>query len=242
MAVFCPFKRFKIRPMMTYRKLLFLSLKSLFVAVCFVPLLNCSYLPQRDTVVNKVDIPGTAPSLNGQSDIVFVRTSLVASAVVAHLYKISNEVPEYVATMPNNTKFEYPLSPGRHTFMIVSADSVDFVRVDASAQRTYYSLVEPHMGVWKPSFSIKPVKLNGVDVVINSGDFNESAEGASYAEEVKTKLDGAKWIVASDQTPPEIDGSIDTRYREAWNEWLKKSTKEQDAKTLNAIDGVIERS
>ncbi len=249
MAVFYTSNFFKKRSMATFRKALSLTVKILVVTTSFATLLNCSSLPQRDAVVDKMDAPNTvAPSSTGQSDIVFVRTSLVASAVDAHLYNVSNAAPEYVATMPNNTKLEYPLLPGRHMFMLVSEDSVDFIRVDASAPRTYYSLVEPHMGVWKPSFSITPVKLNGVDSLIDDSEPREGIVGEvskkrdDKVEEVKNRLNDAKWIGASDQTPPEIDGNIDARYREAWKEWVSKSAKEQDAKTLNAIDGVIESS
>ncbi|MFL0801697.1 MAG: hypothetical protein K6L80_14690 [Agarilytica sp.] len=224
-------------------------------------LLNCSYLPQRHASIEKQEALGVVPhSSGGKSDIVFVRTSLVASAVEAHLYKVSGDTPEYVATMPNNTKLEYTLSPGRHIFMLVSGNSVDFIRVDAGTQRTYYSLVEPHMGVWKPSFSIQPVKLKVAEVVTdrdevmeNNKDKEAGANGipiveadtgdvTSKVEAIKIKLNDAKWIVASDQTPPNHDANINARYREAWRDWLKKSAKERDKKTLNAMDGVIGNS
>ncbi len=256
MAVFCTSSCFKKRQLITFKKLIPFSVKTLLITTCFASLLNCSYFPQRHASIEEQEAPSVVPHSNiGKSDIVFVRTSLVASAVEAHLYKVSTDTPEYVATMLNNTKLEYTLSPGRHIFMLVSGNSVDFIRVDAGAQRTYYSLVEPHMGIWKPSFSIEPVKLNVAGIVNDGGGAagknkeagvpvaeTDAGEVVSKAEEFRIKLNDTKWIVASDQAPPKHDVSIEVQYREAWRDWLKRSAKERDKKTLNATDGVIGNS
>ena len=53
-------------------------------------------------------------------------------------------------------RVNYAPTPGTHLFMVIG-ETAEFMTADVVAGKTYYALVDPHMGVWKARFSLKPI-------------------------------------------------------------------------------------
>lgn len=189
-------------------------------------------LHANSNIVKSVDDKKNYSSIDQSSRIIFIRSSLVASAVDATLFDVSRGVPKRIACLSNNSKVSYTIPSGQHVFMIMSANSVDFLRLDASGDRTYYGLVKPSMGVWKPSFSLAPIKMTPQQGP-SQNDVN-----ALGKDKVQTLLLETAWIKASDEAVLEIGTKVLEQYTKGWGDWLQQSIKQQSANTLNIADGV----
>jgi len=98
----------------------------------------------------------TKPSAQ-ESQVIFMRSSFVGSAIDASLFDVTNGNLEFIGIISNATKVAYTTKPGKHTFMVVS-EAADFMEADVAAGKNYYSVVTPRMGVWAARFSLWPIK------------------------------------------------------------------------------------
>ncbi len=165
--------------------------------------------------------------------MVFVRSSIVASAVKAQIFDMTNGQARFVGEIENNTQLLYELSPGRHVFMIM-ADSVDYIEVNVQNGYVYYALVKPSMGVWKPKFHFVPIKNASPDTI-------ESENSVLYFndESLKGKLSSMTPIVyAKEFAQRKFDyGFVVDTHSTAWPEWQEKHASHKDSKTLEKNDG-----
>lgn len=224
-------------------------LRPVFIFAVVIVLANCSFFSERespqvtntpkaqDTPVEFLESEDSQATAFHSSNIIFIRSSLFASAVEASVFDVSNGVPRLIASLNNNSKVSYPILPGRHTFMVLSEKSVGFLRLDASGGRTYYSLVKPLLGVWKPSFAMEPVKM-GLQTV--SSEMSSQHDSKALNDEVHALLLETEWVKDENVLAPIAiaEEEIQTQYNQGWIEWLAQSKKDQAKNTLDVVDGV----
>ncbi len=224
-------------------------LRPFFIFAVVIVLANCSFFSEREssqvnnmpkaqkTPVEFLESKDSQTTAFHSSNIIFIRSSLVASAVEASVFDVSNGVPRFIASLKNNSKVSYPIMSGRHAFMVLSENSVGFLRLDARGGRTYYSLVKPRMGVWKPSFVMEPVKM-GLQIV--SPKTPSQQESNALNDEVHALLLETEWVKDENVLAPitTVEEKIQTQYDEGWNVWLEQSKKDQAKNTLDVVDGV----
>lgn len=235
-------------------------MKPILLVACPVCLLNCSYLPRisgdepipqapaektgakpsvAPKLVKKPNIP--AAKLNelpqvvdlAQGKVVFLRSSVVASAVGAKLYDVTGGAPVFLAQAANNTQVHLTLKPGNYTFMLASEDSVDYLHVHVAPNLTYYCVVKPNMGAWKPSFSLYPIKPRS-----NGDDSGSDNQYFFDDEKVESLLSAMTPIVdAQYQRSKRQDEEMMAKHVHHWQEWKSKSPEQHARKTLNSLDG-----
>lgn len=162
-----------------------------------------------------------------ESQVVFMRSSFVGSAISASLYDVSKGNPEFIGIIDNGTKIAYTTAPGKRVFMVVS-EAADFLEADLAAGKTYYSLVTPRMGMWKARFSLWPIRNDGTSEYNTASDsFNGWLTGTKLVENSPETL---AWNTAN------ID-SVKSKYAEYWPVWKEKSAEDLAARTLKPTDG-----
>ena len=178
-------------------------LLALFLSGCAGTVKNMRVVP-LDKVV-------TAPE-EGKSRVVFMRPSGMGSGVQSSVFEIKEDNPSLVGIVAAKKKLSYSLEPGKHLFMVVG-ESADFMYAELQADKTYYALVTPRMGVWKARFSLKP---------IHSGELS-SAE----FKEWQTSGESVEKSPASDSWANANMASIQSKYKEYYADWMEKGASER---------------
>ncbi len=151
----------------------------------------------------------TVPS-KGKSMVIFLRPSSMGFGVQSSVFELRGNTPRLVGIVAAKKKVAYEVNPGKHTFMVVS-ESGDFMTANLLANKTYYALVTPRMGVWKARFSLKAVHINEV----NSAKFNKWLNECDWV--VKTQ-DSLNWA-------NENRTSIQSKYTGNYRKWTQKANR-----------------
>ncbi len=216
------------------------------IAVTYFFLVGCSTyfesLKNRGTVhesqtvtTNGIDEPHGSQVNEDEkpprAKLILYRSSLVASAVDVLLFDVTSGEPRYVGEILNDSQRHHMLEPGSHIFMIVAEGSIDYMAVNATSEKTYYSIIKPKMGMWKPSFSLVPIKAASRD---------DRPDGTDFDYEQYKNL--AVRTDADDSSDPKNDAyfgpeALD-KYTTAHQEWLNQAPEARLQKTLETHDGV----
>jgi hypothetical protein len=175
------------------------------VSGCAGTVKNMEVVPQ-DKVV-------TAPA-EGKSMIIFMRPSGLGFAIQSSVFEIRDDEPELVGIVAAKKKVAYQLDPGKHLFMVIG-ESADFMSAELDANKTYYALVTPRMGMWKARFSLKPVHAGELD-----------------SEQFHEWLEACEWVAntpASNQWAADNMASIISKQREYYIKWMDKGASERPA-------------
>ena len=168
------------------------------------------------------------PPVADQSQIVFLRSTFVGSAIQSSVFDVTSGEPEFVGIVSNDTKLAYTVSPGEHVFMVVS-EAADFMQANLDAGKTYYSMVTPRMGAWKARFSMHPVRNGG------AGEFQYSSERfQGWLKRTRFVENTAESIAWFNENAANIK-SKQTKY---WPVWQRKSPEDLAERTLNPDDGI----
>ena len=163
-----------------------------------------------------------------ESQIVFMRSTFVGSAINASLYDVTDEETKFLGIISNGTKVAYTTTPGKHTFMVVS-EAADFMEADFLPGRTYYSIVTPRMGAWKARFSLWPIRNDG------SSEYNtESAEFTKWLNSTKlvhNSEESEAWYTNNKD-------SVKSKQLDYWPVWQQKTPEDLAKRTLNPQDGM----
>lgn len=163
-----------------------------------------------------------------ESQIVFMRSTFVGSAINASLYDVTDEETKFLGIISNGTKVAYTTTPGNHTFMVVS-EAADFMEADFLPGRTYYSIVTPRMGAWKARFSLWPIRNDG------SSEYNtESAEFTKWLNSTKlvhNSEESEAWYTNNKD-------SVKSKQLDYWPVWQQKTPEDLAKRTLNPQDGM----
>ncbi len=170
----------------------------LFLSGCAGPVANMQMVPFERIV--------SAPE-KGKSMVVFLRPSGFGFAIQSSVFEIIGDTPSLVGIVAARKRVSYQLQPGTHLFMVVG-ESADFMSADLKADRTYYALVEPRMGVWKARFSLRPV--HGAEV--SSHKFNQWLQSCAWVEKNDASY---SWATAN-------MASIKSKQAEYYRKWMSK--------------------
>ncbi len=149
------------------------------------------------------------PPQKGKSKIVFMRPSTMAFAIQSSIFEIKNEKPSVVGIVAAKKKVSYDLEPGKHLFMVVG-ESADFMSANLEADKTYYALVTPRMGLLKARFSLKPIHKDK----LNSKELNSWLKDCQLVEISK---DTENWANNNKD-------SIQSKYNKYYKAWINKET------------------
>ena len=167
-------------------------------------------------------------AMSDESQIIFMRSSFLGSAINASLYDVTDETTKYLGIIANGTKIAYTTTPGKHTFMVVS-EAADFMEADFSPGKTYYSLVTPRMGAWKARFSLWPIRNDG-----SSERNTGSAEFTQWVNSTKLVYNSAEseaWYINN-------KNSVKSKQLDYWPVWRQKTPEDLAKRTLNPEDGM----
>jgi len=106
-----------------------------------------------------------------------MRPNTLGFAIQSSVFEVKDEQPALVGIVAAKMKTAYQLEAGKHLFMVVG-ESADFMSADLEADKTYYALVTPRMGLWKARFSLKAVHENE----LGSSKVNEWLDSCSWVE------------------------------------------------------------
>ncbi|WP_428026884.1 hypothetical protein [Arcobacter sp.] len=197
-------------------KKLIIGMLAMLVALVFS---GCSGSVSNMQVAN----PGEKITLpkEGRAQIVFLRPSSFGFAIQSSVFEIKNNTPEIVGIVAAKKKMSYDVMPGKHTFMVVG-ESADFMYADVEANKTYYAMVTPRMGLWKARFSLAPVS----SIEYNSPEFTKSLE---ECELVMPNHSTKTWAQNN------FD-SIQSKYAEYYQKWMEKDVNSRPL--LSISDGI----
>ncbi|WP_273825770.1 MULTISPECIES: hypothetical protein [Pseudomonas] len=170
-------------------------------------------------------IPNAEPN---SAQVVFMRSSFVGKIIDASLYDVTGGQTKFIGIMANGSKINYPTTPGKHTFMVVS-EAADFLEADLAAGKTYYSVVTPRMGAWKARFSLWPVSSDS------------KAEFAKGSKEVDNLIKDTELVGNSPKSLSWFEnnkGSVEEKRVEYWKVWQEKSAEDLAKRTLHPQDGI----
>jgi hypothetical protein len=153
--------------------------------------------------------------------VVFMRPSTMGNAIQSSVFDITDGQSKLVGIVSAKKKVVCKSDPGERLFMVVG-ESADFMKADLQAGKTYYSLVEPRIGVWKARFSLEPVHKAD----LNSDKFDDWVKSCQYYENTDASLKWAEQNVDSLNSKKE-------KYLEKWN-----SRPEAERPALFSEDGM----
>jgi hypothetical protein len=191
------------------------SWRYLFIALLSIGLAACG-----GAAMMKADQEPTIKQ--GEAMVIFMRSSFVGSAISASVFDVSGPETKFIGIVNNGTKIAYPVTPGEHTFMVVS-ESADFLQARILSGRTYYAMVTPRMGMWKARFSFRPVRQNELS----------GSEFAGWSS-------GTHFVVNSPETlnwATQNAGDIVSKRMQYWPEWSNKPANDRATQTLLPDDG-----
>ncbi len=141
----------------------------------------------------------------GRTLVIFMRPSGFGFAIQASVFDITDGEPEFLGIVSAKTKIAHNTNPGEHRYMVIG-ENADFLEADLLADRTYYSLVTPRMGVWKARFSLKPVHKFD----LTSAEFTQWYDDTRWVENTPASLTWAQ----------EHMGSIKRKQEKYLPKWL----------------------
>lgn len=163
----------------------------------------------------------------GKSQVVFMRSSFLGSAISSSIYDVTSGEPEFIGIVANGTKIAYDTTPGERTFMVVS-EAADFMVANLAPGKTYYSLITPRMGFWKARFSLWPIKKDSAaEHSLQSKDFKEWYTDTQLVQNSEKSL---SWYNKNKD-------SVMEKYQEYWKVWQQKPLTDIATRTLDLEDG-----
>ena len=112
---------------------------------------------------------------------------------------------------------------------MVISEAADFMKAELAANKTYYGIVTPRMGVWKARFSLYPIKKNPASKFSNTSDkFQGWVKNTKLVENTPESKQWAR------------ENSVDIRdkYSEYWAKWQEKTPEKKKQLTLIPSDGI----
>ncbi len=198
----------------------FLRLSAIFLSIFFV---GCASNPMQVSQSQSLEPPGPA-----ESQVIFMRSSFVGSAINASLYDVTGEKPEFIGIIANGTKIAYDTQPGKRVFMVVS-EAADFMEADLAPGKTYYSIVTPRMGAWKARFSLWPIKADAnAEYSTQSDDFDKWRKGTKL---VQNSPKSNAWYEKN-------KNDIVAKQQKYWPVWQEKTDEEVAKRSLSPEDGM----
>lgn len=152
--------------------------------------------------------------------VIFMRPSSMGYAIQSSVFEMQNLTPKLVGIVAAKKKVVYQVDAGEHLFMVVG-ESADFMSATLEANKTYYALVTPRMGMWKARFSLKPITKEQ----FGTAEFNEWFNDCEWVGKIQ----------ASENWMSENINDISAKYTAYYQDWMSKDV--SDRPKLMAQDG-----
>lgn len=203
---------------------------------------GCSMQPMRPDLMNRNDVVVSDEIPQGSARIVFLRMSNVSVGETAGVFEVTRDEEqqdseilkqEFIAMVPNQSKFTLDVPAGTHQFMAISQGkklhSAKYMQADMEAGKTYYVVVKPEPAYGKTVFRLHPVHASPVaEYQLNSDSVRYMIESA---RNVENTAESSAW---ADRYEDDITDLIE-RTRGQWN---KLSQRQQNYFTLQSSDGL----
>lgn len=88
---------------------------------------------------------------DNKANVIFFRSSSFGGAIQAPIAEDASNGVNFVGISSMDTKIQYKVEPGEHTF-VVSGESAQIVKGVLAANKNYYVRISPRIGVWKARF------------------------------------------------------------------------------------------
>ncbi|MCP4394709.1 MAG: hypothetical protein GY804_10655 [Alphaproteobacteria bacterium] len=158
-----------------------------------------------------------------KSVIVFMRPFKAGAAVPAAIFEIANRYPQVISFLEAKAKFAHNTTPGKHIFMVASANGTDFVEINAQAGKLYYVLLNMEKAKYGSQFNFIPLELDKTNL-------NDAARLQNWSS--TTRWSANKKISNKDLNPKSME-SIYSRYDTMFDAWQAN----ENRKILNKAYG-----
>ncbi|MGA1826049.1 MAG: hypothetical protein ACMUIP_15445 [bacterium] len=142
-----------------------------------------------------------------QSLVIFMRPSSAWFPMQSVIFDVKNKnKKELVGMVSAKKKVAYLTTPGKHLFMAVG-NNADFMVANLAGGKSYYALVTPKIGGFKPNFYLSPIHQDE----LHSKAFQKKMNSCKYAETTEGAYDWAS------KNAPKIHAKMKTYYK-LWKE------------------------
>lgn len=157
-----------------------------------------------------------------RAQVVFLRTSFVASAFSARIFEVLDGVPRFIGMLEKGEKLAYETEPGHKVFM-ACGKAADFMLGEVVGGRTYFVIVRPNWG--SGAMIPTPIRADGTT------EFNTSAP------EFRDWLSSTR-LVKTSAGAPSAYRSCQEIYAEYWAKFQTKTIDQKVERTLRPEDGM----
>lgn len=166
-----------------------------------------------------------------QALVIFMRPSFVGGAITSALFEIDESGGDtLIGIIGPEEKIAHYTSPGNNKRFMVISENADFMDANLDADKVYYAVVTPRIGVWRARFSIHPFKQ-----VANEPEFRlhspEMTEWLADCKPVTAAADSYAW--AAENAP-----SITAKRQAYLQKWQRMPEAEKQWRRLEPNDGV----
>lgn len=164
----------------------------------------------------------------GKALVVFMRPSTYGGGIQATVYDASQPAEEFIGIVSGKTKIAHQAEPGKHLFMVIG-ENADFVNATLDADKTYYVLVSPRMGVWKARFSLLPIHNDtAAKYSLKSADFPKWQAATHFVEK---SADAETWYQQN-------AASVKAKRADYMQKWNQASAEQLQELTVLPSDGI----
>lgn len=163
----------------------------------------------------------------GKALVVFLRPSSYGGLIKTSVYEVRDSDQAFIGIVAQKTRIAWQADPGQTRFMIVG-ENADFMEATLEADKTYYVLVSPRVGVWKARFSLLPIRTDA------------AAEHNVHSEEFSEWMGKSKPIVrtaSAEAWYAKHRASIDGKREKYLRKWDGMLPEDKAELTLHATDG-----
>lgn len=169
-------------------------------------------------------------ALPAVAKLVFIRSSVPASAVDAALYEIRQGQPYFLTQVKNNTQVHLNIGSGSHVYMLMAGDSVDFLELQSHADKTYYCIIRPRLGAWNPSFAFQAIKQR---------DQATDEKGTFFGDDLVEQMLSAMTPIVElhDREAVRAGSDVVKKFHAQWPLWRDSDQSKKEGKVLSVSDG-----
>lgn len=147
--------------------------------------------------------------VDGKSLVVFMRPSTIGFTTQSSVHYLEDTTPVLIGIVAAKKKVSFETEPGEYIFM-VAGENADFLSAEILANKTYYILIQPKLGIWNTRFYLQPIRFSQLD----SEEFNGWLSDCEWVEKTP---ESESWANRNQQT---VIGKYETHYPE-WRAYDK---------------------
>ncbi|WP_261843224.1 hypothetical protein [Aliamphritea ceti] len=196
----------------------FIKLTTIAVAVLWLS--ACS-----SKVMMKSESPDVVAPPAEKATVVFMRKSIVASAVGVEIFEVVDDELSFVGALPTGDKIAHQTSPGTKVYMAYGA-AADFMIANVIGGKTYYSIVRPNWGTG--GFAPTPIRQTTSEYNMQTDDFKSWDSGTALIEKNPT----------ADEWFQQNKAKYQAIYEKYWQRFQSKTPDEKQQRTLMPEDGI----